>query len=289
MSQFSNLGFGLGLRVDHYDAILTTLPTAVDWFEIITEDYLVPGGTPRYHLDAVAAHYPIVMHGVALSIGSTSPLDFDYLAQVKTLAQHCGARWISDHLCWTGMNGKFLHDLLPLPYTEETLRHVCDRVRRAQDFLGQRILLENPSTYLEFTHSTISEWEFMAALAEAADCYILLDVNNIYVSSVNHGFDPENYLKAIPLERVKQFHIAGHHNFGDHIIDTHDAPVIKPVWQLYQRAVQRFPNVPTLLERDDNIPPLETLLDELDLARQYAATATGVASQKQIMQTATAE
>jgi uncharacterized protein len=266
----SSLGFGLGLRPKHYDVIIETWPTEIDWFEIITEDYLVPGGRPHYYLKKIAQRYPIVFHGVSLSIGSIDPLNISYLESVKSLANIVNPAWISDHLCFTGVNEKNLHDLLPLPYTEEALAHVASRVRQVQDFLGQQILLENPSSYVAFEHSTISEWEFLAALAKEADCLLLLDVNNVYVSGFNHGFDPLVYLDAIPVDRVQQFHIAGHHNFGDYIIDTHDATVIEPVWQLYQKAVARFPGVSTLLERDDNIPDLSELILELNQARKLA-------------------
>jgi hypothetical protein len=265
-----SLGFGLGLRVDHYDTILQTSP-AVDWFEIISENYLVPGGKPLHYLDRVRERYPIVMHGVSLSIGSSDPLNKDYLRQLKALADRIEPAWLSDHLCWTGLNGTNLHDLLPLPYTEEAINHVAERVRQVQDFLGRRILLENVSSYVSYKQSEMSEWEFVRAVIERADCLMLLDVNNIYVSSVNHQFDPRDYLKGIPPERVQQFHLAGHTNHGDYIIDTHDHPIVDPVWDLYADAVRRFGRVSTMIERDDNIPPLAELLAELDQARRIAA------------------
>ena len=265
----SYLGFGLGLRTKHYHTILDEKP-AIDWLEILTENYLVPGGKPLHYLDRIREHYPMVMHGVSLSIGSTDPLDLDYLTKVKQLAERVEARWISDHLCWTGMSGTNLHDLMPLPYTEEALDHVVDRIQQVQDFLGRQNLMENPSSYLEFKQSTIPEWEFMREMAERSDCLILLDVNNIYVSSVNHNFDPLKYINAIPINRVQQIHLAGHLNLETHIIDTHDQPIIDSVWDLYEMTVKRFGLISTMIERDDNIPPLTELLKELDKARQIS-------------------
>jgi uncharacterized protein (UPF0276 family) len=212
---------------------------------------------------------------VSLSIGSTDPLDRDYLARLKALAARVEPAWISDHLCWTGVGGQNLHDLLPLPYTEEAVAHVAQRVLRVQEFLGRRILLENVSSYLTYRHSTMHEWEFLAAVAERADCLILLDLNNVYVSSVNHDFDPRAYLDAIPRERVQQFHLAGHRNLGTHLIDTHDEAIVDPVWALYTRALQRFGPLSTLIERDDRIPPLAELLHELAHARRLAAAIPG--------------
>jgi uncharacterized protein (UPF0276 family) len=270
--RYPGLGFGLGLRTQHYQEILDTDPP-VDWFEALTENYLVPGGKPLHYLEAVRSRYPVVLHGVSLSIGSTDPLNRDYLAQLKALAERVEPAWISDHLCWTGLNGRNLHDLLPLPYTEEAVIHVSDRIRTVQDYLGRRLLIENVSSYLTYTDSCMSEWEFLSAVAGRADCLILLDINNIYVSSYNHGFDPGDYLRGVPVERVQQFHIAGHRNHGDYIVDTHDEAVIDPVWQLYAEAGRRFGAVSTLIERDDNIPPLAELLEELDHARRIAADA----------------
>ncbi len=264
------LGFGLGLRTDHYEAILAGAPP-VDWFEIISENYMVPGGKPLHFLDRVRERYPLVMHGVSLSIGSTDPLNRDYLRQLKQLTDRVQPAWMSDHLCWTGVHGKNMHDLLPLPYTEEAVEHVAARVREVQDFLGRRILLENVSSYVTYKQSAMTEWEFLNAVAERADCLILLDVNNIYVSSFNHGFDPLDYLNAVPVGRVQQFHLAGHRNLDTHIIDTHDEPIVDPVWELYRAAVRRFGRVSTMIERDDNIPPLEDLLAELGYARHIAS------------------
>jgi len=271
------LGFGLGLRVDHYEAILADRPE-VDWFEALTENYLVPGGKPLDYLMRIRERYPLVLHGVSLSIGSTQPLDRTYLAQVKALAARVEPEWVSDHLCWTGIAGRNMHDLLPLPYTEEALANVVERVRTVQNILGRRILLENVSSYVSYRDSQVTEWHFLREIAERADCLILLDVNNIYVSSVNHEFDPLNYLNAIPIDRVQQIHLAGHENHGDYLIDTHDHPVPDPVWELYGAAVRRFGRVSTMIERDANIPPLEELCCELDAARQLAARTTARAA-----------
>jgi len=269
LSRYPSLGYGLGLRKEHYHEILDTDP-AIDWFEILSENYLVPGGKPRYFLARIAERYPLVMHGVSLSIGSTDPLDQDYLKQLKALADEIEPRWISDHLCWTGINGLNLHDLLPLPYTEEAIAHVVERVMRVQDYLGRRILLENVSSYISYADSQLTEWEFLNAISERADCLILLDINNIHVSALNHDFDPRAYLEGIAGERVQQFHLAGHSDFGDYAIDTHDAGIIPSVWSLYEQAVERYGNVSTMIERDDNIPPLADLLAELEQARRIA-------------------
>ena len=263
------LGFGLGLRTQHYQDVLNQ-PPAVDWFEIISENYMVGGGKPLYYLDRIRRDYPMVMHGVSLSVGGTDPLNMDYLHDLRTLARRVEPRWISDHLCWTGYGGTQLHDLLPLPYTDEAVRHVAERVARVQDFLGQRILLENVSSYMTYADSAVPEWEFLAAVAETADCLILLDVNNIYVSSQNHGFDPTDYLEGLPVDRIRQIHLAGHSREGAMVIDTHDHPVIDPVWSLYADALRRFGAVSTMIERDDNIPPLAELVAELDHAREVA-------------------
>jgi uncharacterized protein (UPF0276 family) len=261
-----SLGFGLGLRVDHYEAILAERP-AVDWFEVLTENYLVPGGKPLDYLMRFRERYPLAMHGVSMSIGSSAPLDRDYLRQVKALAARVEPVWVSDHLCWTGIAGRNTHDLLPLPYTEEALAHVVARVRTVQDILGRRILLENVSSYVAFRDSHLSEWEFLSEIAVRADCLILLDVNNIYVSAINHEFKALEYLHAIPVDRVQQIHLAGHENRGTYLVDTHDHPVPDPVWELYAAAVRRFGAVSTMIERDDHIPPLAQLCAELDHAR----------------------
>ena len=264
------LGFGLGLRTEHYEAILADQP-AIDWLEVISENYMVDGGKPLHYLDRFRALYPMVMHGVSLSIGSMDPLDKDYLQRLKALAARVEPKWISDHLCWTGVAGKNLHDLMPLPYTEEAVRHVAARVREVQEFLGRQILLENVSSYVTYTQSAMTEWEFLSAVAEAADCLILLDVNNIYVSSHNHDFDPRDYLRGMPAGRVRQFHLAGHTHNGNIIVDTHDHPIIGGVWDLYAEALRIFGPVSTMIERDAHIPPLAELMAELEQARRIAA------------------
>ena len=270
-----NLGFGLGLRTEHYNAILEAKPPEnlkIDWFEALSENYMIPGGKPLYFLDKIRENYPVVMHGVSLSIGSTAPVDINYLRDLKKLADRIQPAWISDHLCWTGVHGQNMHDLLPLPYTEETTKHVAERVKQVQDYLGRQILLENVSSYASYIDSSMTEWEFITEIAEKADCLLLLDVNNIYVSSYNHQFDAKAFIDGVPKNRVQQIHLAGHHNHGDYIIDTHDAPVIDPVWRLYEYALSRFGAVSTMIERDDNIPELAVLMEELEIARTIAAT-----------------
>jgi uncharacterized protein (UPF0276 family) len=273
----SGLGFGLGLRTEHYEAVLRDAPR-VDWLEVLTENYLVPGGKPLHYLDRVRERYPIVMHGVSLSIGGTGALPLDYLRELKALAARVQPHWISDHLCWTGVDGVNLHDLMPLPYTAEALEHVSRRVQQVQDFLGRRILLENVSSYVAYATSEMTEWEFLAELARRADCDILLDINNVYVSAVNHGFSPHAFIDAMPPERVRQFHLAGHRNCGSYIVDTHDAAIVDPVWDLYRAAVARFGNVATMIERDADIPPLEELVAELDVARRIARGVHAIAA-----------
>jgi hypothetical protein len=263
------LGYGLGLRKEHYETVLAERP-AVDWFEIISENYMVEGGKPLDYLSRIREHYPMVMHGVSLSIGSIEPLDFDYLKRLKALIRRVQPAWFSDHLCWTGVHGVNLHDLLPLPYTEETVQHVADRISRVQDYMGRRMLLENVSSYVSFSDSQMSEWEFLCAVAERADCLILLDINNIHVSAFNHNFDPCSYLAAMPGERVWQIHLAGHTRENNLLIDTHDHPVAEPVFELYAAAVQKFGRLSTMIERDDNIPPLSELLAELERVRDIA-------------------
>jgi len=266
-------GFGLGLRTDHYAEILAAPAGhfAIDWFEILSENYMVPGGKPLAMLDQIRRDYPLVMHGVSMSIGTPDGPSDEYLADLKRLMQRVEPLWMSDHICWTGVHGRNLHDLFPLPYTEETVKLVARNVRRVQEYLGRPLLLENVSSYVAFAGDTLKEWEFVSAIAEESDSLILLDVNNIYVSSVNHGFDPMQYLHAIPVERVQQIHLAGHTDHGDYIVDTHDHPVVDPVWDLYAAAVRRFGSVATMIERDDNIPPLAELVAELQVARNIAA------------------
>jgi uncharacterized protein (UPF0276 family) len=263
------LGYGLGLRVEYYQELLEH-PQGVEWLEIVSENYMVPGGLPLVWLERFRERFPLAMHGVSMSIGSTDPLDEGYLSRLAALAHRIEPAWISDHLCWTGVQGVNLHDLMPLPYTEEALSHVVDRVKQVQDRLGRRILLENVSSYVSFADAQLTEWEFLTAVAERADCLILLDINNIYVSAKNHGFAPLRYLDGIPAHRVQQFHLAGHEQGEALIIDTHDAPVASPVWELYAEAVRRFGTVSTMIERDDHMPPLAELLAELAQARALA-------------------
>ena len=261
-----DLGIGVGLRVPHCQEIFETRPK-VDWFEIISENFLVPGGVPLANLDRSLAHYPVVQHGVSLSIGSTTPLDFTFLRDLRALLRRTKSPWLSDHLCWTGTATLNTHDLLPLPYTEAAIRHVATRARIVQDTLEVPLVLENVSSYLTYTSSELTEWDFLTAVVDEANCGVLLDVNNIYVSSQNHGFDPIAYVDAVPAHRVVQIHLAGHTNYGDYIIDTHSGPVIDPVWDLYRRTIGRVGAVSTLIEWDEDIPPLATLLAEAERAR----------------------
>ncbi len=261
-----SLGCGVGLRSEHYDEITRTWP-AMDWFEAISENFMDSGGRPLHLLEEVRRRYPVALHGVSLSIGSTDPLDPEYLARLKVLADRIDPAIVSDHLCWTGVEGENLHDLLPLPFTEETVRHVAGRVERVQDILQRRILLENVSTYLTYRHSTMPEWEFLTAVAERSGCGILLDLNNIYVNAYNHQFDPLAYLRHIPGDLVGQFHLAGHTDLGTHLFDTHNGPVIDAVWALYREALTRWGPVTTLVEWDADIPPFDRLAAEADKAR----------------------
>lgn len=265
-----NLGVGIGLRTVHYAHLLERSP-ALDWLEILSENYLYTEGRPLYVLDQLAERYPIVMHGVSLSIGGSDPLDFDYLRRLKELKQRVRAHWVSDHLCWTGVAGRNTHDLLPLPYDAQTLRHTAARVRIVQDFLGERILLENPSSYVEFAQSRMHEAEFLSELAQTADCGLLLDVNNVYVSAFNHGFDAHAYLDALPYERVGQVHVSGHTHHGTHIIDTHVGPVIDEVWALWRAVEARMQGVSVLLEWDTDIPSFERVHSEALRAREFSA------------------
>lgn len=264
-------GVGLGLRSVHYSHILENRPK-LSFFEIISENYMGTaagtGGRPSRILDQIRADYPIVMHGVSMSIGSTDRVAPDYLKKLKALADKIEPLWISDHFCWTGVNGENLHDLLPLPYTEETVKHVTEQVKRVQDFLGRRILLENLSSYVEFKHSEMTEWECLAEICRRADCLMLLDVNNIHVSAVNHKFNGLDYLNGIPVDRVRQIHLAGYSDMGTHLIDTHDHEVSDPVWKLYQAAIERFGAVPSMIEWDDNIPTFEKLHAEAKKAEK---------------------
>jgi len=272
-SQRAIQGFGLGVRPQHYEALLGEHRGSVSWLEALTENYLVPGGKPLHFLERLRAEYPVVLHGVSLSIGSTDALNLEYLDSVRELADRTQAAWVSDHLCWTGVAGTNLHDLMPLPFTEECIRHLVSRIQYAQERLRRRLVLENVSSYLSFAQSEMTEWEFLREICERADCELLLDVNNVYVSSVNHQFDALEYLRNIPRTRVRQFHLAGHRNLGTHLIDTHDEPVCEEVWDLYAQALRLFGSIPTMIERDDNIPELPLLLDELDRARRIARPA----------------
>lgn len=262
-------GFGLGLRTQHYADFLAR-KQPLEWLEIITDNYLIDGGKPLAMLDTIRRDYPVAMHGVAMSIGAAQGVDVPYLQRVKALADRIEPLWVSDHLCWTGPGPEQLHDLYPLPYTDESARHVIAQIRHAQDVLGRRLVVENVSSYIRYRHDSASEWQFLAHIAQEADCLLMVDVNNIYVSSVNHGFDPITYLHALPAHRVQQIHLAGHSDNGDHIIDTHDHPVAQPVWDLYAQACQRFGAVAAMIERDDHIPPLAELLDEMAIARRIA-------------------
>ncbi|HAT2066364.1 TPA: DUF692 domain-containing protein [Legionella pneumophila] len=266
------LGFGLGLRPNYYEEILTSKPD-LDWFEILTENYLIPGGKPLYYLDKIREHYSIVMHGVSLSLGSTDPLNWDYLNQVQELASRIEPVWISDHLCWTGVHGLNTHDLLPVPYTTEAIQHIVSRIQEIQDFLKRPFLIENVSSYLTYKQSEMSEWDFILEIVKQSGCYLLLDVNNVYVSSFNHNFDPMAYINSMPPGRVAQIHLAGHTNHGDYIIDTHNAPVIEPVWDLYEATIQRLGPVSTMIERDDNMPDFSELLSEINHAKRLAIQA----------------
>ena len=265
---YPDLGFGIGLRSVHYEHVLNNKPS-IDWFEILSENYMDTGGRPLHVLDQVAERYPVVLHGVSLSVGSTDPVDFDYLRKLKALGKRINARWISDHLCWTGVAGHNTHDLLPMPYTNEALKHTIEHVKIIQDFMERPIALENASTYLEFSASTWHEADFIRELTEQADCGILLDVNNVYVSSFNHGFDPKAYIDKIPVDRVVQMHLAGHTNKGTHILDTHSDYVIDSVWELYRYAHRRLGGVSTLLEWDANIPDFDVVHGEALKARQF--------------------
>ncbi len=265
---YPDLGFGIGLRTVHYDHVLQNRPK-IDWFEILSENYLDTGGRPLWILDQIAERYPVVLHGVSLNVGSKDPIDFEYLRKLKALDKRIGARWVSDHLCWTGVSGLNVHDLLPMPYTDESLRYTIERVKTIQDYLERPIALENASTYLEFSVSTWKECDFIATMAEEADCGVLLDVNNVYVSSFNHGFDPKAYIDKIPADRVIQIHLAGHTHKGTYILDTHSDYVIDTVWDLYRHTYQRMGGISTLLEWDASIPEFDIVHAEALKARQY--------------------
>ncbi len=264
-----NLGFGLGLRPQHYRDILDNYPK-VDWFEAISENYMVPGGQPLRMLEQIRERYPIVLHGVSMSIASTAPFEANYLKDLKSLGDRFEPEFVSDHLCWTGVHGINLHDLLPVPYTREALDHVVARVQHVQDALQRPLALENVSSYVQYTHSEMSEWQFLSEMAQRTGCWLVLDVNNVFVSAFNHDFDAQEFLDGIPADRVVQFHLAGHEHATTHIIDTHDAMVCDEVWTLYRAAVERFGRVATIIERDDDIPPYDDLVAELSKARTMA-------------------
>ncbi len=262
--------FGLGLRTEHYNDFLEK-PQPVEWLEVISENFMVDGGKPLGILDRIRADYPMTMHGVSMSLGSIDGLDNNYLNKLKRLEQRIEPMWVSDHLCWTGVHGRNIHDLLPLPYTEEALQVITRNVMQAQDVLQRPMVLENVSSYVEFDTSEMTEWEFLTEVCRATDCYLLLDINNIYVSAFNHGFSAADFIQAVPADRIMQFHLAGHQDNGDYLIDTHDHAVCDGVWDLYQQALIQFGPVPTMIEWDDKIPPLKELLSELDKARGIAS------------------
>lgn len=270
-------GFGLGLRPVHYQDFLTrTVP--VDFVEVISENFMVEGGRPLQVLDQVRQRHPVILHGVSMSIGAPDGLDRGYLARLRRLADRVEPLWVSDHLCWTGTGGFTSHDLLPMPFTEEAMAVVCANIAQAQDALGRPLLIENASSYVTFRRSEMSEWEFLAELSRRSGCFLLLDVNNIFVSGSNHGFDPAAYLDGVPFDRVRQIHLAGHSQGRTMLIDTHDHPVPDPVWALYDEACRRAGPVAAMIERDDDIPPLDDLLAELDIARARAAAARSEAA-----------
>ncbi len=266
-----NPGLGLGLRSKHFNYILDHQPS-VDWFEVISENFMDSGGRPRHVLKQMAEKYPVVMHGVSLSIGSTDPLNLEYLSKLKTLAAEVQPLWVSDHLCWTGVNSLNTHDLLPVVLNEESLKHICSRINQVQDFLERPFIFENPSTYLSFKESTIAECDFLRYMTEETGCGLLLDVNNVYVSGFNNDFDPVHYINQLPHHRIVQMHIAGHQHCGDYIIDTHDRKVVNDVWKLFTLAWQLTGGVATLLEWDSNIPEFEAYHAELLKAKQYMSS-----------------
>lgn len=268
IAELPNLGLGLGLRGAHFDHILKQKPK-VDWFEVISENFMDSHGRPRHILRQIAERYPVVMHGVSMSIGSTDPLNFNYLKRLKALADEIQPAWVSDHLCWTGVLTINSHDLLPVPLNEESLSHVCERINIVQDYLQRPLVLENPSTYLAFEHSTMDEWVFLKHMSEETNCGLLLDVNNVYVSSFNNDFDPIEYVNNVPHDRVVQMHLAGHQHCGDYIVDTHDREVTDHVWELFRIMWQRTGGVSTLLEWDGNIPPFDVYHKEMLKAREY--------------------
>jgi len=255
---FTNLGIGVGLRVDHYQKLLAEAP-AVDWLEIISENYMAEGGRALSILDQILEHYTVIQHGVSLYLGSSDPLNKQYLKKLKKLANVTKTPFLSDHLCWGSVDGTYSHDLLPLPYTFEAVIHTAGRIREAQDYLEIPVCIENVSSYAEFSASQMTEWQFLSEVAERADCGILLDVNNIYVSACNHGFNSYDYLRNIPFDRVAQIHVAGHSEIDKYLLDTHEGPVKNEVWDIYKEAIKLIGPTNTLLEWDTNIPTFEVV------------------------------
>jgi uncharacterized protein (UPF0276 family) len=268
---------GIGLRGPHYQEVLSTLP-AVAWWEVHSENFFADGGASVAYLDKLRRHYPLSLHGVGLSLGSTDPLNITHLAKLKRLVDRCEPGLVSEHLSWSSIQGRYLNDLVPLPYTEEALAHVSERIRRVQGFLERQILIENVSSYLQFAHSTIPEWEFLAAVARDTGCGLLLDINNIYVNAVNHGFDPYDYLRAIDGNSIGELHLAGFTDTGACLIDTHSAPVCAEVWELYEYAIRRYGAKPTLIEWDLEIPSLRTLVNEAQRAQSKMEASCVVAA-----------
>ncbi len=257
----SILGAGLGLRSSHYQEVFNTKPD-VPWFELLSDNYMAEGGLPLVRAEKIREDYPITLHGVGMSLGSADPLDMDYLGRLKTLIKRLEPTYVSDHLAWVSISGKHTHDLLPFPYTDFTVKHISERINQVQDFLGQEILVENPSSYLDFHSTEMTEWEFIQGIAKSTDCNLLMDINNIYVSAVNHDFDPYEYLQAIPADRVKEIHLAGYEKMDNYLFDTHGYQVHPPVWELYKAALNRFGATPTLIEWDTDIPDFPTLRAE---------------------------
>jgi uncharacterized protein len=273
---FPYLGFGLGLRQSHYAYVAEHQPD-LDWFEIISENFMElesgHGAPVLRYLDTLREKYPIVLHGVSLSLGSSDPLDFVYLQRLKQLADRFDPPWISDHACWSSVDGIFLHDLLPLPYTQAVLKHLVERIERVQDFLGRRILIENVSSYMSYAHSEMSEWEFLSQVAQQADCGLLLDVNNVYVSAINHDFEPWDFISGLPARRIAQIHMAGHTDFKTWLVDSHDHAIVEPVWELYRKTIRHLGPISSMIERDENIPEFPVLFAEMALMRQIAREA----------------
>lgn len=272
---FSGYGIGVGLRLPHYDHILREKPV-VDWFELLSENFLAEGGRQRAVLDRILEQYRVVLHGIGLYFGSAGPLDRDHLRKLKALARRTKTPWLSDHLCWGSVDGRYSHDLLPMPFTMAAARHTAAKIRQAADFLEVPVSVENISSYMELKASTMTEWEFLREVSELADCGILLDVNNVYVAGRNHGFDPGTYLDNVPADRVAQIHIGGHSRQAGLLLDTHDRPVADPVWRLYGRAIAKFGRTPTLLEWDDRIPSFEEVHREARKADRFLASVAPV-------------